>query len=101
MRIEELDRGEEAVVEELVEDEVRNVVVSSETKRVLIGAGARLLFYPTLLYNVVRNRFQAEFRWWDRVDQVYHFFLSCIVIYINCFFNILMSFGCLDVSEPI
>lgn len=50
--------------------EITNVVVS-DAKRVLIGAGARALFYPTLLYNVVRNRFQVEFRWWDRVDEVY------------------------------
>lgn len=41
-----------------------------DAKRVLIGAGARALFYPTLLYNVVRNRIQTEFRWWDRVDEV-------------------------------
>lgn len=41
----------------------------SNTKRVLVGAGARALFYPTLLYNVVRNKIQSEFRWWDRVDQ--------------------------------
>eukprot|EP01018_Ginkgo_biloba_P002761 Gb_23510 [translate_table: standard] len=39
-------------------------------KRVFVGAGARALFYPTLLYNVVRNKLQAEFRWWDEVDQV-------------------------------
>ncbi|KAJ6704072.1 DUAL SPECIFICITY PROTEIN PHOSPHATASE DSP8-RELATED [Salix viminalis] len=38
-------------------------------KRVFIGAGARALFYPTLLYNVVRNKVQAEFRWWDRVHE--------------------------------
>ncbi|XP_051146180.1 phosphatidylglycerophosphate phosphatase PTPMT2-like [Andrographis paniculata] len=38
-------------------------------KRVLVGAGARALFYPTLLYNVVRNKIQSEFRWWDRVDE--------------------------------
>jgi len=44
-------------------------VVSSDAKRVLIGAGARALFYPTLLYNVVRNKAQAEFRWWDKVDE--------------------------------
>jgi len=36
----------------------------------LIGAGARALFYPTLLYNVVRNKMQAEFRWWDKVAEV-------------------------------
>ncbi|KAL2903119.1 putative dual specificity protein phosphatase DSP8 [Bienertia sinuspersici] len=46
----------------------RDVVVW-DTKRVLIGAGARVLFYPTLVYNVVRNKFQSEFRWWDRVDK--------------------------------
>ncbi|CAN0908426.1 Phosphatidylglycerophosphate phosphatase PTPMT1 [Linum grandiflorum] len=40
-----------------------------DAKRVLIGAGARALFYPTLVYNVVRNKCQAEFRWWDRVDK--------------------------------
>ncbi|XP_048435886.1 phosphatidylglycerophosphate phosphatase PTPMT1 [Pyrus x bretschneideri] len=40
-----------------------------DAKRVLIGAGARALFYPTLLYNVIRNKLQAEFRWWDKVDE--------------------------------
>ncbi|KAK2980266.1 hypothetical protein RJ640_016944 [Escallonia rubra] len=44
-------------------------VVVLDAKRVLVGAGARALFYPTLLYNVVRNKIQAEFHWWDRVDQ--------------------------------
>lgn len=44
-------------------------VVSWDAKRVLIGAGARALFYPTLFYNVVRNKIQSEFRWWDRVDE--------------------------------
>ncbi|KDO61340.1 hypothetical protein CISIN_1g0192121mg, partial [Citrus sinensis] len=49
--------------------EIGKSFVVSDVKRVLIGAGARALFYPTLLYNVVRNKFQAEFRWWDRVDE--------------------------------
>ena len=44
------------------------VVLNS--KRALVGAGARALFYPTLLYNVVRNKIQPQFRWWDRVDEV-------------------------------
>lgn len=44
-------------------------------KRVLVGAGARALFYPTLLYNVLRNKFQTEFRWWDKVDEVKVFVL--------------------------
>ncbi|WOH09311.1 hypothetical protein DCAR_0728767 [Daucus carota subsp. sativus] len=43
------------------------VVLNS--KRALVGAGARALFYPTLLYNVVRNKIQPQFRWWDRVDE--------------------------------
>ncbi|MCL7051749.1 hypothetical protein MKW94_008506 [Papaver nudicaule] len=41
-----------------------------EAKRVLVGAGARILFYPTLMYNVVRNKMQPdEFHWWDQIDQ--------------------------------
>ncbi|XP_022895724.1 putative dual specificity protein phosphatase DSP8 isoform X1 [Olea europaea var. sylvestris] len=43
--------------------------VAWDPKRVFVGAGARALFYPTLLYNVVRNKIQSEFRWWDRVDE--------------------------------
>ena len=88
MYIEELKGAEEveAVVESGEEETIKscgendsvsvgseinsgNIVVSG-TKRVLVGAGARALFYPTLLYNVVRNKFQAEFRWWDRVGEV-------------------------------
>ncbi|OAY27187.1 phosphatidylglycerophosphate phosphatase PTPMT2 [Manihot esculenta] len=44
-------------------------LVKVDAKRALVGAGARILFYPTLLYNVFRNKIQAEFRWWDEVDQ--------------------------------
>ncbi|XP_066392008.1 phosphatidylglycerophosphate phosphatase PTPMT1-like [Miscanthus floridulus] len=44
-------------------------VVRLRAKRALVGTGARVLFYPTLLYNVLRNRFDGEFRWWDRVDK--------------------------------
>ncbi|KAI9181318.1 hypothetical protein LWI28_013786 [Acer negundo] len=47
-----------------------NSVVVSDAKRVLLGAGARALFYPTLLYNVVRNKIHSEFRWWDRIDEL-------------------------------
>ncbi|KAI3711084.1 hypothetical protein L2E82_40905 [Cichorium intybus] len=56
-------------------EEIFSVVASgvgiglSDSKRVLVGAGARALFYPTLLYNVVRNKFQAEFRWWDQIEE--------------------------------
>uniref|UniRef100_A0A0D9WIU5 phosphatidylglycerophosphatase n=1 Tax=Leersia perrieri TaxID=77586 RepID=A0A0D9WIU5_9ORYZ len=78
MRIRELRDGagglEEA--EEEGREEARDgggdevvAVVRLRAKRALVGAGARVLFYPTLLYNVLRNRFEAEFRWWDRIDQ--------------------------------
>uniref|UniRef100_A0A5B6ZMZ6 phosphatidylglycerophosphatase n=1 Tax=Davidia involucrata TaxID=16924 RepID=A0A5B6ZMZ6_DAVIN len=71
MYIEELkeegdrERGEE----QLCVDLSRGTIVVLDAKRVLVGAGARALFYPTLLYNVVRNKIQSEFRWWDRVDE--------------------------------
>ena len=67
MRIrDELGDGEGVLAGQQEQEEV----VRLKAKRALVGAGARFLFYPTLLYNVVRNRFEAEFRWWDRVDQV-------------------------------
>lgn len=46
-----------------------NVIVLT-TKKALVGVGARALFYPTLIYNVVRNKLEAEFQWWDRVAEV-------------------------------
>lgn len=42
-------------------------IVTVEAKKLLLGAGARVLFYPTLLYNVVRSKIQSDFRWWDEV----------------------------------
>ncbi|CAH1415677.1 unnamed protein product [Lactuca virosa] len=57
------------------QEEIFSVVASggaiglSGSKRVLVGAGARALFYPTLVYNVVRNKFQADFRWWDQIEE--------------------------------
>lgn len=65
MRIEQLDEPE------LDRSEGRQIVRVDEAKRALVGAGARILFYPTLLYNVLRNKMEAEFRWWDEVDQVF------------------------------
>ncbi|XP_042429705.1 phosphatidylglycerophosphate phosphatase PTPMT2-like isoform X1 [Zingiber officinale] len=44
-------------------------IVSFRAKKALVGAGARILFYPTLVYNVLRNKMQADFRWWDEIDQ--------------------------------
>ncbi|XP_044472557.1 phosphatidylglycerophosphate phosphatase PTPMT2-like isoform X2 [Mangifera indica] len=66
MKIEELDdvgfeRNDDACK--------RKQIAGVDAKRALVGAGARILFYPTLLYNVFRNKIQAEFRWWDEVDQ--------------------------------
>lgn len=46
-----------------------DVRIEKVAKRAFVGAGARVLFYPTLFYNVVRNKFESEFRWWDEVDQ--------------------------------
>lgn len=48
-----------------------DVRIEKVAKRAFVGAGARVLFYPTLFYNVVRNKFESEFRWWDEVDQVW------------------------------
>ncbi|KAH9618494.1 hypothetical protein KSS87_004554 [Heliosperma pusillum] len=67
MHIEELDSEDDQVRVRVSDNKGNDVVWDS--KRVLIGAGARVLFYPTLLYNVVRNQLQADFRWWDRIDQ--------------------------------
>ena len=77
MYIEELKGGGEVESGELGNSFASNsdfnggTILASDAKRVLIGAGARALFYPTLLYNVVRNKIQADFRWWDSVDEVY------------------------------
>ncbi|KAJ9549972.1 hypothetical protein OSB04_022515 [Centaurea solstitialis] len=51
--------------EDLKEKEVKKI----DGVRVLVGAGGRALFYPTLLYNLVRNKFQSEFRWWDQIQE--------------------------------
>ncbi|XP_073288569.1 phosphatidylglycerophosphate phosphatase PTPMT2-like [Primulina huaijiensis] len=70
MYIEELseegcENGEQQVYSGVAE----GAIVVWDAKRALVGAGARALFYPTLLYNVVRNKIQSEFRWWDMVDE--------------------------------
>lgn len=67
-----------------------NIIAVSDAKRALIGAGARALFYPTLLYNVVRNKIQAEFRWWDKVDEVR--FLLLVVHYVFSVIFMLLFF---------
>ncbi|CAH9066298.1 unnamed protein product [Cuscuta europaea] len=67
MRIEELDDSSDSKCS--VESDRSLMIVRVDAKRALVGAGARILFYPTLLYNVFRNKIQAEFRWWDQVDE--------------------------------
>ncbi|XP_075103768.1 phosphatidylglycerophosphate phosphatase PTPMT1 [Nicotiana tabacum] len=47
----------------------KNAIVVLDVRRAMVGVGARALFYPTLLYNVVRNKIQVEFRWWDWIDE--------------------------------
>lgn len=67
MKIEELEDAECSRVEE---ENCDRQIVRVDAKRALVGAGARILFYPTLLYNVLRNKMEAEFRWWDQIDEV-------------------------------
>ncbi|GMQ04778.1 hypothetical protein CsSME_00050093 [Camellia sinensis var. sinensis] len=92
MYIEELKGGEKLgsrEEEKLYDAEVvGGSIVVADVKRVLVGAGARALLYLTLLYNVVRNKIQAEFRWWDWVDEVQFClhglaFSFCIVFYVS------------------
>ncbi|XP_021725026.1 putative dual specificity protein phosphatase DSP8 isoform X1 [Chenopodium quinoa] len=47
----------------------KKIIIKIDAKKVLIGAGARIFFYPTLLYNVLRYKIESDFRWWDQVDQ--------------------------------
>lgn len=61
------DKDEE---EESVLDVSRGEIRLSDAKRALIVVGSRFLFYPTLLYNVIRNKIQSEFHWWDLIDEV-------------------------------
>lgn len=79
MYIEEVMEKEERSVEEEVSGD-KKIVVSrgNVTKMALVGVGARALFYPTLVYNVVRNKVEAEFHWWDRVAQVYCLYVNSI-----------------------
>ncbi|XP_071696444.1 phosphatidylglycerophosphate phosphatase PTPMT2-like [Rutidosis leptorrhynchoides] len=67
MKIEEID--DSSIIERTVDYDYKRKIVAVDAKRALVGAGARILFYPTLLYNVFRNKIQSEFRWWDQVDQ--------------------------------
>lgn len=71
MKIEDLeDSSDVKNNQQIVDYNYSRQIVTVDAKRALVGAGARILFYPTLLYNVCRNKIQAEFRWWDQIDQV-------------------------------
>ena len=65
--------------------------VAEDARRALVGAGTQALFYPTLLYNVFRNKVQAEFRWWDRVDEVKSMLLLLLSFFCFRFFFVLDS----------
>ncbi|CAN0901425.1 Phosphatidylglycerophosphate phosphatase PTPMT2 [Linum grandiflorum] len=74
MRIEELDDLEwdlQCIEDDSVSEKQKQLQIAArvDAKRALVGVGARVLFYPTLFYNVFRNKIQTEFRWWDEVDQ--------------------------------
>uniref|UniRef100_A0A0D6QVV4 phosphatidylglycerophosphatase n=1 Tax=Araucaria cunninghamii TaxID=56994 RepID=A0A0D6QVV4_ARACU len=76
MLIEEVEEVDQGTSQDSLEwtfrcekKEEQKAGIDKIAKRVVVGAGARVLFYPTLFYNVVRNKLQAEFRWWDEVDQ--------------------------------
>ena len=71
-------------------------IVLWSTKKVLVGAGARALFYPTLLYNVVRNKVQAEFRWWDWIDEVYYVQIFVEVFYSIVIVTFIVSIACFE-----
>lgn len=55
-----------------------------KAKRALIGAGGRILFYPTLMYNLLRFKLQSQFRWWDQIDEVSFLFV------IKYYFSVLL-----------
>ncbi|KAL6005095.1 Phosphatidylglycerophosphatase and protein-tyrosine phosphatase 1 [Asimina triloba] len=70
MYIEELTESESGIGEEESSADVRITEVAFlNAKKALIVVGGRILFYPTLLYNVLRNKIESEFRWWDLIDE--------------------------------
>ena len=89
MKIEELDDVENDREDDAVYGvkQQQQIVRVDDAKRVLVGAGARILFYPTLLYNVFRNKIQSEFRWWDEVDQVSLLSYPSFPFFINHFLS--------------
>lgn len=72
--------------------------VKLSAKKVLIGAGARVLFYPTLFYNVIRYNIDSDFRWWDPIDQVKNLCLISMSRF-SAVINFRVSFLFLDYKE--
>lgn len=90
--VEEEDEGNSSPSDKLIKaaDDGVTTIVLWDARKVFVGVGARALFYPTLLYNVVRNKIQAEFRWWDWIDEV-SFAIDHLRIHMTFFF--LICFG--------
>ena len=68
-------------------------MVRVDAKRALVGARARILFYPTLLYNVFWNKIQAELRWRDEVDQVLFSLTFVLVLMIDSMLILCLIIG--------
>lgn len=93
MHIEELKEDGDPEIGELGGLAWKLGAVVDGNKRAVVGVGARFLFYPTLLYNVVRNKIQSEFHWWDKIDDVSPFnTVAFFFDYINFLFQILSIF---------
>ncbi|KAI7982434.1 putative dual specificity protein phosphatase DSP8 [Camellia lanceoleosa] len=73
MKIEELDEVEsDGRSYNHSDDRVSGrMIVRVDSKRALVGAGLGSCSTRPLLYNVFRNKIQAEFRWWDQIDQYF------------------------------
>ncbi|KAI7992367.1 putative dual specificity protein phosphatase DSP8 [Camellia lanceoleosa] len=71
MKIEELDEVEsDGRSYNHSDDRVSGRMIVRVDSKSASRSWARILFYPTLLYNVFRNKIHAEFRWWDQIDQL-------------------------------
>jgi len=82
----------------------KNAIVVLDVRRVMVGVGARALFYPTLLYNVVRNKIQVEFRWWDWIDEVYQllsFLLLILFVVLALVYTLVMNASMLLLLFPV
>ncbi|OVA14395.1 hypothetical protein BVC80_8555g12 [Macleaya cordata] len=68
--LDDWEKLEDDDVEIEIPDSYSESESDSDAKRALVGAAARILFYPTLMYNVARNKIEPEFHWWDEIDPV-------------------------------